>query len=196
MTEALWAAIIGVGGTLLGIILGWLLNSLSSKGRLIITTVKTDASFQNNIYGGMIKCDIKEALYFSYKVEIDIYNTSGKTKFMRGIKFNFVDASGKILITIIPNDMDLRIIGKLEKNNFVQPINIIAHSVISKVLYFGVYKKNGNEFDFISNTEKVYLTYLNEKAKTKKILINKGNIKDYYKNDSKKTDNGQAGNDE
>jgi hypothetical protein len=36
MTEGLWAAIIGVGGTLLGTALGWWLNTLSNRGKIDI----------------------------------------------------------------------------------------------------------------------------------------------------------------
>ena len=179
MTEGLWAAVIGVGGTILGTIIGWVLNNLSNRGRLVISIVKYEAEFQKALNGVMCRCDINSAEYFNYIINIDIYNTSAKTKFMRDIKFNFVDEAGGLLKTITPYDKDLLINGRLTKHIKVQPINIVANSVISKILYFDEYKNDG--FDFILSTEKFFMTYTNEKGKTKKILIKKGNIKDYYK---------------
>lgn len=180
MTEGLWAAIIGVCGTLFGTILGWLLNNLSNRGKLVLSVVEQEAEFYKPSYGTLMKCNISDAFHFVYQLKIDIYNTSTKTKFMREIKFCFIDAAGKILKSISPVDKDLKMNGKATE---VQSINIAANSSISKTLYCEKYKsdKNNDNFSFIFDTENIFITYINEKGKNKRILIKKGNIKDYYK---------------
>ena len=89
MTEGLWAAIIGVGGTLLGPALGWWLNTLSNRGKIDIFCKKWDVEFEINNKGFIVKTDDiekAECLILSGGIEI----------------LNVTSSASMVLSTIIP----------------------------------------------------------------------------------------------
>ena len=61
-------------GTLLGTTLGWMLNSFSRHGKLIIYAVWEDKFQKNNNYGSMEDSSIDEAQYYHYELCLDLYN--------------------------------------------------------------------------------------------------------------------------
>ena len=54
MTEGLWAAVIGVAGTLLGTALGWFLNVFANKGKLKFYVTSWENEFEKNEIGEMV----------------------------------------------------------------------------------------------------------------------------------------------
>lgn len=85
MNSEITTALIGVGATLAGTVLGWVLNNLSNRGKLNIFVSSWEDSFKyNNSIGEMVPCSKKEDVQsYSYKVSFDLYNSSGNTKIMR-----------------------------------------------------------------------------------------------------------------
>lgn len=74
----------------------------------------------------------------------------------------------------------------------VGPVNIPPKAVIKLDLHDGSWNQNG-ELDFIWKTKKVYLTYLDEKNKMKRKLIQAEDYKNYFVNHRLiGYDNGQA----
>ena len=181
MTEEMWTAIIGVGGTLLGTALGWLLNVLSNQGKMEIFCKKWDVEFDTNDQGFVVATDdIEKAQFFNFNVELEVINHSSNTKIIRDVKIIFQDSKGKILKTIIPYDSALRTYShhfRLDKE--VKPFNVYGKSVLSIRLDKG-FNNSDSAFDFIFNAEKVFLQYIDETNKVKRVLLKKGNIKDYY----------------
>ena len=81
-------AIFGIVGTILGTILGWLLNSISNKGKLVFSVASWEDSFQrNDNMGSMVPSNsIEETQVYSYKLFLDVYNSSAETLIMRDIR--------------------------------------------------------------------------------------------------------------
>ena len=190
MTEGLWAAIIGVGGTLLGTALGWWLNTLSNRGKIDIFCKKWDVKFETNNNGFIVKTEhIKKAEYFNFDVELEVINHSGDIKIIRDVQILFQDSNGKILKTIIPNDTSLR----TYSNHFcshkeVKPFNVYGKSIISISLDKG-FNDRDSKFDFIFDTEKIFLQFRDELNNVKKVLLKEGNVKDYYVKETSEENN-------
>ena len=84
MNGEIITALIGVGATIAGTILGWVLNTLSNAGTLKIFVSSWEDSFKHNSsLGDMVPCTKREDVQsFSYKVSLDLYNSSGNIKIM------------------------------------------------------------------------------------------------------------------
>ena len=112
MTEGLWAAIIGVGGTLVGTALGWWLNTLSNRGKIDIFCKKWDVEFETNINGVLARTeDIEKAEYFDFNVEaeyLDKYHLSLKD--YPGIDWEKLRVSSALKIKAKVNINDTEII--------------------------------------------------------------------------------------
>ena len=92
MTEGLWAAVIGVAGTLLGTALGWFLNVFANKGKLKFYVTSWENEFEKNEMGEMVPATSTDDVEcFAYKCFLDIYNSSNETKIMRDIRVVFSD---------------------------------------------------------------------------------------------------------
>lgn len=185
MTEGLWAAIIGVGGTLLGTALGWWLNTLSNRGKIDVFCKKWDVEFKINNNGFVESTnDINEAEYFNFNVELEVINHSSNIKILRDVQILFQDSNGKILKTIIPNDTSLRTYSNHYcSHKEVKPFNVYGKSIISISLDKG-FNDSNSKFDFIFNTEKIFLQYKDEANNIKRVLLKEGNIKDYYEKET------------
>lgn len=60
MNSEITTALIGVGATLAGTVLGWVLNNLSNRGKLNIFVSSWEDSFKyNNSIGEMVPCSKK-----------------------------------------------------------------------------------------------------------------------------------------
>ena len=69
-------SMIGVIGTLLGTILGWVLNSLSQKGKISIFVNKWKQSFKYNNSGFIEECPIKDKVeFYSYDLQLGMKDT-------------------------------------------------------------------------------------------------------------------------
>lgn len=166
MSNEIVAALIGIGATIAGTVLGWILNNLSNKGKLNIYVSSCKVNFlKSDLMGGMIKCYNKsEVEEFKYFALCDLYNSSANQKIMRDIKICFSD--GK---------KDLKVF------NCNVILNIPAKTVCNKSFSDIIFSKNVN-IDFIWKTKKIYLVYTNEKNKTKRILIKEEDYSNYLEN--------------
>lgn len=170
MTEGIWAAIIGVVGTLLGTFLGWILNSLSNSGSLRISLVNCLLSFEKNTLGYMSRCTLQNSECFSICLKINIYNNSLKRKIMNDIKIEFLDKNKKTLKTVIPYDDDFTTHSTITHHERISPLNINANTVLEKTLKWFVWKSE-ESYDYLLETKKIILQYTNYKGRTQKVLL-------------------------
>lgn len=175
-------AIIGVIGTLAGTFLGWLLNSLSQKGKLNAYISSFEDSFKHNEIGCMVPSKSKEqSESYSYTLILDLYNASDKTKILRDITVVFSDGKHELYKSIPYDDRTERSSGPLRHYDKICPINVLPKNVIRLELHNGIWLKE-KKFDFIWDTQKIYLTYIDEKNNLKKVPIRSEAYQDYFKN--------------
>lgn len=97
MNSDITTALIGVGATIAGTTLGWVLNNLSNRGKLNVYISLWEDSFKHNHIGRMIPCFKREEVQsYTYKASFDLYNSSGNTKIMRNIQIAFSDGKSDI----------------------------------------------------------------------------------------------------
>lgn len=183
MDREILTAIIGVVSTLLGTILGWLLNNFSNRGKLRIYTTSWEDKFSaRNHIGESQPCTSKEKVeYYSFIASFDLYNSSGETKIMRNVQIVFSDGKNAIWQGI-PEDQDTqRYVAHAYWYDKVEPVNIPPKTVIKLNLRDGLYKNDGS-LDCIWKAKKVILQYQNEKNRRKRILIKKENYAEYFIN--------------
>lgn len=186
MSEILSAAI-GIVGTILGTVLGWLLNNISNRGKLNIYVSSWLDEFKYNNHGCIDNSASKEQTeYYSYKMVLDIYNSSAEPKIMRNIKVIFSNGA-KTLKTSTPYDDSTRQGG----NNYtpiyydkIIPLNIMPKSVFTINLHDGEWNDNGS-INYIWETDSIYLQYTDENNKEKTILIKKGDYKNPFNSEDK-----------
>lgn len=174
-------ALIGVGATIVGTVLGWILNNLSNKGKLNIFVSSWEDSFEHsNLLGEMIPCSkCSEVEYYTYKISLDIYNSSGNTRIMRNIQIVFSDGKHDLRKETPQDDATKRVSSPIVYYDDVGPINIPPKKVINVALHGGARNKDG-ELDFIWMSQKVYLTYANEKNKIRRKLLKIENYENYF----------------
>lgn len=181
-------AIFGIIGTILGTILGWLLNTFSNKGKLKFTLVSWKDSFQYNESGCMTpSSSIEQTQAYSYKLYIDVYNSSAETKIMRDIRIVFCDDKKDVHISIPKDDETRRTSGPMSFYDDVLPVNIPPKSILQLHLHDGEWDKD-HKMDFIWNTKKVYLLYKDTNNKERRILIKSEDYSKYFDSDKAKDD--------
>lgn len=175
-------AIIGVIGTLAGTILGWLLNNISQSGKLSIYVSSFTDSFKHNKSGYMVvSSSVEQTRYYSYKLILDLYNSSGSTKIMRNITVVFSDGKKDLLRSVPHDDNTRRSSGPAWFYDEIGPVNIPPKSIIQLSLHRGTWHNDGG-LDFIWKTKKVYLTYMDEKNRLKKVKIKSEIYRNYFEN--------------
>lgn len=149
--------LIGVLGTLMGTILGWLLHLLSNNlGKIHISLDEyRDQKSNKNEY--------------AYIAKIFIYNTSPKQQCIRNIRFLFARYRCKILFKSVPSE------GKCS-------FETVSTKREDKVGMISINSYDQNEFIFsdlidevryekLAEVRKIYLVYEDKKNNTKKKLI-------------------------
>lgn len=174
MTEGLWAAVIGVGGTLLGTILGWWLNAFSNHGKISASLLTWNFKLQRINSIPETGDEIKE---FVIGLKIDIQNNSNSYRFMRNINLVFFNEENKTHKILIPFDNALTIRKEPFSTTYKQilPLNLAPKSIIQKSLSLRL-SYTTEKWLQISQANAVYLQYRNEKDKIKKILLRTGDI--------------------
>lgn len=183
MDSEITTTLIGVGATIAGTVLGWILNNLSNRGKLNIFTSFWKDSFEyNSSIGEMVVCSKREEVqYYSYNVSFDLYNSSGNTKIMRNVQIVFNDGKNNIEKQIPKNDATERSSHLLTLYRDVEPINIPPKTVIKLDLHNAIWGGDG-KLDFIWKTKKVYLVYTDEKNKSRRRLIKSEDYENYFIN--------------
>jgi hypothetical protein len=162
-------ALIGVGGTLLGTILGWLLNSFSSLGKLNIFVTLWEETFQYNNDGHMENSNSKEQTeHYWYELKLDLYNSSAEIKVMRDIKIEFLNGKN-VSVVQIPYDYATKVFHQhFYSYSDVEAINISPKSVLQYKLCNGY---NKEKLDGIWKSTKAMLSYVDEKNKKRTVFI-------------------------
>ena len=150
MDNEITIALIGVGATIAGTVLGWMLNNLSNRGKLNIFVFSWNDSFEHtNSIGAMVPCSKREEVQcYTYEVSFDLYNSSGNTKIMRNIQIVFTDGKDDIEKHTPKDDATKRYSHPMVFYDDVEPINIPPKAVIKLDLHNGAWDKDG-ELDFI-----------------------------------------------
>lgn len=175
-------AVIGVGGTLAGTILGWILNGVSQRGSLKVFLFSWGDSFEYNLKGYMVPSTSKEQTEsYHFNGVLDIYNSSRDTKIMRNISIVFSDGKNDLKIFTPKDDATRYSIGHLTQYLNVSPINIPPQSVKQVKLLDGIWKDKSESLNFIWDTKKVHLTYSNSKGKRKRVLLHTESYCDRFK---------------
>ena len=171
MSVEIQAEIIGIIGTLMGIVLGWILNNLSQKGNLHIYIKKWEPSLRKrDKYGGFTVCDsFDDAEYYHYELSIDAYNSSRDTRIMRDVCLVFMNKN-KALFKSVPYDDKTKRTNVITYYDEVSGINIPAKTVINVDLHSGINESN-EEWEKLTQYDKVLLEYIDEKNKHKRVKI-------------------------
>lgn len=145
MNSDITIALIGVGATIAGTVLGWVLNNLSNRGKLNFYVSSWEDKFQyNNDIGEMVLCSKREEVQsYTYNVSFDLYNSSGNTKIMRSIQIAFSDGKRDIEKQTPQDDATKRFSSPMVFYDDVKPINIPPKAVIKLDLHNGSWNKEG-----------------------------------------------------
>lgn len=181
ITEML-IAIVGVLGTLAGTFLGWLLNNLSRRGKVNIYVTSFKDEFKHNEMGCMVpSSSIEQTQSYTYRLILDLYNSSGETKILRNLTIVFNDGKNDLFKSVPKDDSTRRASGFVNFYDTICPINISPKSIIQLNLHNGAWVDGGG-LDFIWKTKKIYLTYIDEKNKLRKVDIKSEIYSEYFNN--------------
>lgn len=179
MTEGLWAAVIGVAGTLLGTALGWFLNVFANKGKLKFYVTSWENEFEKNEIGEMVPAtSTNDVECYAYKCFLDIYNSSNETKIMRDIQVVFSDGKNE-WNSAVPKDYNTLHGTHINCYDDILPMNISPKTVCKVVLY-NYWWKSENDLEFLWKSNVVFLRYVDENNKERKIEINKENFSEDF----------------
>lgn len=178
-------AIIGVIGTLVGTILGWVLNNISQRGKLNVYISQWSDDFDYN--EGVTISDlnaIQQTYSYSYKLTVDVYNSSAETRIMRDIRIVF-KRDKNVLYTITPNyKADTKtVLGgvALTSHSKISTVNVSPKSVVSYNFYNHIHNNQGAT-DCFWEINNIALTYRNEKDKIIVVPIKKEDYRNYRNN--------------
>lgn len=152
--------IIGIIGAILGAVVGWLLQSLSTNR----TKIKFDIDY---FY------DRRAVKEYAYIMKLFVYNNSYKPQCMRNVRLSFKKCMNKEVLKSSPRlgkcTFD-EVKGKYdsEKEIDILPINSYTQCqfMLSGVISDDVYDK-------LFEVKKIYVVYKNSRNRTKKILVKK-----------------------
>ncbi len=182
MDSEMQIALLGILGTLGGTILGWILNNLSQHGKLNIFISTWEDKFQYNNMGRMtLSSNIDQTQDYLYRVSFDLYNSSRETKIMRNIEIVFSNGKKELYCSIPKDEATKRMSSPFIHYDNVLPINIPPKSIIHIELQNWL-SDSDDSLKHIWSTTRVYLRYINEKNRKKKVLIKKERYKDYFAN--------------
>lgn len=186
-------AVIGVMGTLLGTILGWGLNALSSRGKLRLYVSKWKDLFEYIKDGVVTRSKTDGRVHgYTYTLLLDIFNSSATPKIMREIQVVFYNGKGKVWISHPDDESTRRRNGPLTFYSEVEPLNIPPRSVMQISLSDSTWENAEHEL-LVLNAKKVVLEYRDEKNKLRKMLVRSEDYSRRIKNQPEEaTNSGQA----
>ena len=162
----LWGSLIGVGGTLLGTLFGWLLARKSHK-KLDVRVLKIRN--QEFIYKQEHYSDETEKLdCLEIKLDLLFYNPSDVTKMIDDITFETFDKKNKPLFSVHLNDIENRqvIVGSIAFPQNIDLENIPPHFGVKYFVEFFIGFEELKKKDLI---KKAYIAYMDEKGKRIKV---------------------------
>jgi hypothetical protein len=176
-------AAIGVGGTLLGTVLGWILNNLSNRGKLKIYVSSWSESFEYNDNRGSMALSnsIEQVEWFSYKLCLNIYNSSSEPRIMRDIRIVFNDRKHDVYSETPMDDRTRQGQGSIPHYNKVAPLTIQPKTVVEIRLHGG-FRKNKEKELSIWTAKKVLIEFRDDKNKKRRIPIKAEDYEKYFEN--------------
>lgn len=185
MDSEITIALIGVGATIVGTVLGWGLNNFSNRGNLNIYISSWKDEFQKNDAGEINSAKKRsEVEYYQFNASLDIYNSSGETRIMREVEIAYY-YDRTLLKTLIPLDDATR-----KGTNQCIPVhfdelgvlNIPPKSVVSISIHKGMWDIGGKEgtLNFLWKTNNIKIRYRNEKNKIKIKKINNVDYSNHF----------------
>ncbi len=173
MSTELQIAVLGIVGTLAGTVLGWVLNSLSQKGKLKVFVKKWEEVYQKpDKHGSFEKCNSNEAKYYHYNLSLDIYNSSRETRIMRNIQVVFMDRKSLLFSSVPMDDATKRYSHPLVHYDAISVVNISAKTVVAIDMHAG-FNNSDEEWERLSKANRIVLIYKDEKNKKKAVVIKK-----------------------
>lgn len=181
MNSEIQIAIIGVIGTLSGTVLGWVLNSISQNGKLnfYVTSWKEDFTYTGLWGDSPPSSSIEESESFHYVLKLDIYNSSSIPVILREIKVVFQDKNNIVWETIPYDESTKRWASSFYSYEEISPVNVPAKTVKTLGLT-GHANVRDSALNEIWNTTGVYLSYIDQKNRSKEIQIKKVEYKNYF----------------
>ena len=117
---------------------------------------------------------------YSCSFALDIYNSSGEPKIMRNIQIAYNNGKSDV-IKHIPQDEDSRRNSSgLILYDDITPLTIPAKSIFQIHLRDGLWHES-TEFPSLWNVERIYLLYMDENNKEKRVLLTSKSIKQSLK---------------
>lgn len=158
--------------TLLGVLIGWLLSYVSRWGRLIINS-EFKGEFTRQKYGGTEKvAKIVNADYYDYKIKLFLYNNSQMAKGMRDIKLELCQKRKRIV--------ELPFIEQEGQVGVYTIASILAWSSEKIELSYRWPLSYMTEIENLKNVDRIYISYKNERNKSKKRKVATINFKDFF----------------
>ena len=181
MDVAILCAIISTVGTIFGTILGWVLNSLSQRGKLNFFIYNWGESFEmRDGYGGFKPSASKGASdRYTCHLDLDIYNSGINSKIMRSLQLRFYSNEKELLSLYAYDNSTKRLSGGVIRNDEIEAINIPGKNVSNIHISSGM-GSNAEMFDLLYQSNKVYLTYRDEKNKLVKLFVSNHNCDDFF----------------
>lgn len=157
MTEGLWAAIIGVGGTILGTVLGFFLGKIDiGKLKVHIKKIKECPNYDHG-----------EMYEYNEKILISLYNGSNRNRVFRNAKVILKDSNNTELLSIPLKDLaTTRCTSYSIFTEDIGTINIQPKCGVDIDARFSIKK-----LETAYEANKVFLQYENEKFKAKIIEL-------------------------
>lgn len=171
MSEGLIAAIIGVGGTLFGTIVGWLLGKIN-WGKLHIQV--NEFVFYPHYYKKRDE-DLEELCAIEESFTVTVFNSSNENKIFSHAEIIFTNKDKQVIQELkIKDRKTIETVHGIYGIDDVGVVNIPPKSGVD-ILGKIIVKDN---FEKIISAERVYLCYFNKKFKKKKTRIKEIDYKD------------------
>jgi hypothetical protein len=166
------ASLSGLAGT----ILGWVLNNLSSRGKLSFYVLK----WENIFYGGssplggpLPVTDFSEAQMYSYIATMDVYNRSSFNKVIRDVAVCFY-RNNKFILSHEPNNKEARKVTDRGIYNEEFRYENIPPKEVRRLSLSGTIHEQ--DFQALKGLSYVKITYSSENGRKKNIKIPPNNF--------------------
>lgn len=167
MSESICTAAISIVGTLVGTVLGWLLNNVSRRGKLRAFVTKWNEDYEFNEAGIMVGVQsYDKAERYCYELAFDVYNSSSDTRIMRDFRIEFLKGR-KIVVSDVPLNADSR----GSSSCTMETLNVAPKSVVSVHLVGGFWRSDFAQFDELNSSSKVRLSYKDERGVDRHFFI-------------------------
>ncbi len=166
MNEAYWAAIIGVGGTLLGTILGFVLGKITC-GKLYVN-IKTKDEINYDTQKG-------KTIYMLTLV-IRLFNAAGKNKIVSDVKLLF-DCPSYPLLTVSIKDLNTLKIAPY--GNSIEDVGINNIMPKTSVYINGRLDLEADKIELVEHAKNIYLQYQNARFHTCKKKLSKSDCQQF-----------------